>query len=264
MSTELKRIIEALLFVADAPLNLPRLCKLVESDDKALVRQALEDLSQEYHRQGRAMIIEEVAGGYRMRTRPELAGWIRRLARQQAARLSPAALETLAVIAYKQPVLKAEIERIRGVEVGGVLRVLMEKGLIRVVGRQDLPGRPLIYGTTPRFLETFGLKDLKDLPTLEEMEALMGGGEALPAEGGQTPAQPQLELKPSQQEQGQPDGPNHGEAPQTPSQEAPSPSEDTPPAAPEETSANDDAGRDEPQAPPAPSPAGSDPPPEQG
>lgn len=264
MSPELKRIIEALLFVADAPLNLSRLCKLVESEDKALVRQAVEELSQEYRQDGRAMIIEEVAGGYRMRTKPELAGWIRRLARQQAARLSPAALETLAVIAYKQPVLKAEIERIRGVEVGGVLRVLMEKGLIRVVGRQDLPGRPLIYGTTPRFLETFGLKDLKDLPTLEEMEALMGGGEAVPAEEGQVPAQPELELKPSQQEQGEQGDGDDGETPQVSPQDAPSPTEDTPPATPEEASANDDAGRDEPQEPPHPSPAGSDPPPEQG
>jgi segregation and condensation protein B len=121
-----------------------------------------------------------VAGGFCFRTRPEMAAWVARLGKQQVARLSPAALETLAIVAYKQPVLRAEIERLRGVDAGGVLRMLMEKDLVRVVGRKDLPGRPLIYGTTRRFLETFGLNDLKDLPSMEEIEAVMG--EALAAE----------------------------------------------------------------------------------
>ena len=171
---DLKRILEALLFVADTPLGIPRLANLVDTGDRTAVRQALVELMGEYQERDSSFEVVEVAGGYSFRTKPEYAQWVQKLGKQQVSRLSQAALETLAAIAYKQPVLRAEVERIRGVDVGGVLRMLMEKGLIQVVGRQDLPGKPLIYGTTKRFLEVFGLNSIRDLPTMEEMEALMG------------------------------------------------------------------------------------------
>ncbi|MFZ5587610.1 MAG: SMC-Scp complex subunit ScpB [Thermodesulfobacteriota bacterium] len=183
MSVDLKRIVEALIFVSEAPLPLAQLCAVLETEDKEAVAAALAELVREYQEMDRAFIIVEVAGGYGFRTRPELAFWLRKLKRDQVTRLSRASLETLAVIAYKQPVMKAEIERLRGVEVSGVLRMLMEKDLVKVVGRKDLPGRPLIYGTTKRFLEVFDLKDLKDLPTLEEMQALAGADAALAGPG---------------------------------------------------------------------------------
>ena len=192
MGQQMKQIVEALLFVADAPLSLAQLGKVLETEDRAQLKAALDELQADYQNTERAFDLVEVAGGYRLRTRPELAFWLRKLRRQQVTRLSTAALETLAVIAYKQPVLKAEIERLRGVEVSGVLRLLMEKDLVKVVGRKDLPGRPLIYGTTRRFLETFDLKDLKDLPTLQEMEAILG--EAGQMVEGEEAAQGELEL----------------------------------------------------------------------
>lgn len=176
MTSNLKTILEALLFVADAPLSLAQLADLVDSHSNETIKKALEELSQEYDFTERAFTLVQVAGGYLLRTRPEMAYWLRRLRRQQVTRLSRAALESLAIVAYKQPVLKAEIERLRGVEVGGILRTLLNKGLIKVVGRKDLPGRPLIYGTTKRFLEVFDLSSLKDLPTLEEMAELGGEG----------------------------------------------------------------------------------------
>lgn len=183
MAVDLKRIIEGLIFVSETPLNLAQICAVLETEEKAVVAGALAALVEEYQGLDRAFSLVEVAGGWGFRTNAELAFWIRKLKRDQVTRLSRAALETLAVIAYKQPVMKAEIERMRGVEVSGVLRMLMEKDLVRVAGRKDLPGRPLIYGTTRRFLEVFDLKDLKDLPTLEEMEALADQAAALVGPG---------------------------------------------------------------------------------
>ena len=174
MSQDTKRIIEALLFVSDGPLSLAQLCQVMEASDRSAVKQALDELVKEYQQMERAFELVQVAGGFSFRTRPGLAFWLRKLRKQQVTRLSKAALETLAIVAYKQPVLKAEVERIRGVEVGGILRTLMEKGLIRVAGRKDLPGKPLIYSTTRRFLEVFDLTDLNDLPTVEELENLAG------------------------------------------------------------------------------------------
>lgn len=182
MSRDLKRIIEALLFVSETPLNLAQLCQVLEDNQRDALKQAIAELEEEYKQSERAMEIVQVAGGWVFRTRKEMAFWLRKLKKQQVTRLSKAALETLSVVAYKQPVLKAEIERIRGVEVGGILRTLMEKNLVRVAGRQDLPGRPLIYCTTRRFLEVFDLKDLKDLPTLEELEKLAGIAQDTPSD----------------------------------------------------------------------------------
>ncbi|MCB2225929.1 MAG: SMC-Scp complex subunit ScpB [Desulfarculaceae bacterium] len=174
MSRDTKRIVEALLFVSDSPLSLAQICQVMEAEDRAAVKEALDQLIEEYQQMERSFELVAVAGGFSFRTKPNLAYWLRKLRKQQVTRLSKAALETLAIVAYKQPVLKAEVERIRGVEVGGILRTLMEKGLIRVAGRKDLPGKPLIYSTTRRFLEVFDLQDLKDLPTVEELENLAG------------------------------------------------------------------------------------------
>jgi len=171
--TDQKRAVEAILFAAEGPLPLRRLAEVLGVTDQEAVRRSIDDLAAEYDHLGMAFGVIEVAGGYQVRTRPEFAPWLRRLRKNQLARLSRAALETLAVVAYKQPVMKSEIDLIRGVETGGVLRSLLEKDLIRVVGRKDVPGRPLIYGTTARFLEVFDLKDLSALPTLEEIKALI-------------------------------------------------------------------------------------------
>jgi segregation and condensation protein B len=120
----------------------------------------------------RSFSLKEVAQGYQIRTKSRYAPYVLKMIRSSPARLSRAAMETLAIIAYKQPIIRQEIERYRGVDVGGILRTLLEKGLIRIVGRKDLPGRPLIYGTTRRFLEVFDLKDLQSLPKLREIEEL--------------------------------------------------------------------------------------------
>lgn len=116
--------------------------------------------------------MQEVAGGFQFRTNPELAQWIKKLKNSKPHSLSPQAMETLAIVAYKQPIVKSEIESIRGVDVGGPLKSLLDKKLVRIVGRKDVPGKPIIYGTTRRFLEVFSLKDLLDLPNLRELKEL--------------------------------------------------------------------------------------------
>jgi segregation and condensation protein B len=157
--------IEALLFVASEPVPLRRLKELLRTDDGPAVREAIDRLAQEHAAPGRATRVEEVAGGFQLRTRAELAPLVARASRRvEAEKLSAAALETLAIVAYRQPVLRADIERIRGVASGEVLRALVERGLVRVAGRADQPGAPLYYGTTTRFLEVFGLRDIADLP----------------------------------------------------------------------------------------------------
>ncbi|MBW1776037.1 MAG: SMC-Scp complex subunit ScpB [Deltaproteobacteria bacterium] len=172
MTQELKYILESLLFVASDPLSVERMKKVVEITETRVVREALQDLAAEYDARGGAFFLKEVAGGFQIRTRPEYGAWIKRLIQPAPARLSRAAMETLAIIAYKQPVIRSDVEHIRGVDCGGILRMLMEKKLIRVLGRKAIPGRPLIYGTTRQFLEVFELKDLTELPTPEEVEAL--------------------------------------------------------------------------------------------
>ena len=174
---DLKNIIESLLFVADEPLNVERLKKIIPQTDSRQIRQAMSDLASEYDARKTSFYLSEVAGGYQLRTRPAYTEWIRRLVQPKPARLSRAALETLAIIAYKQPVLRSDIEHIRGVDSGGVLRLLMERKLIRILGRKEIPGRPLIYATPKLFLEVFGLKDLKELPTPQEIEALGSDGD---------------------------------------------------------------------------------------
>jgi segregation and condensation protein B len=167
------KIVEALVVASPEPISPARLAKIVPGCNAAMARQLVEELNAQYEEQGRAFELCEVAGGYQLRTRPVYAGYLQQLHKERPLRLSRAALETLAVVSYKQPVTRAEVERVRGVEVGSVLRSLLERRLIRVAGHREVPGRPMLYATTPRFLEVFGLASLDDLPTLRELEELV-------------------------------------------------------------------------------------------
>jgi len=165
-----RRIVEALLFVSDEPLPAARLAEIVGDTDARKVRALIDQINAEYDGAGRPFRIEEIAGGFQMLSRPEFKRWLMQLVEgKDARRLSQAALETLAVVAYKQPVLRADIESVRGVQAGEMLRGLLERGLIRIAGRSERLGRPLLYGTTKKFLDIFGLRSLKDLPSLEEI-----------------------------------------------------------------------------------------------
>ncbi|RLA81151.1 MAG: SMC-Scp complex subunit ScpB [Deltaproteobacteria bacterium] len=172
---DLKRIIEALLFTHGHPLTVRELAELLPEWSREEVAKAAEELLQEYEERGVSFKVERIAGGYQFRSRPQYAQWIRRLKKVRPIKLSRAAMEALAIVAYRQPVSRGEVEEIRGVDSGWVLGSLMEKGLIKPVGRKEAPGRPLLYGTTKKFLEVFGLRDLKDLPTLQEIDALKEG-----------------------------------------------------------------------------------------
>ncbi|MCP9439111.1 MAG: SMC-Scp complex subunit ScpB [Nitrospira sp.] len=170
---ELKGIVESLLFVSQEPLSLQRLVTVIGDVTKAEVADALRILEEELGKQGRGIRLVEVAGGFRLVTKQEYAPWIKRLDKSKStAKLSRSALESLAIIAYKQPIVKAEIEEIRGVETSGVVRTLLERKLVRIVGRKEVPGRPIMYGTTKYFLEHFGLNDLSQLPPLREFKEL--------------------------------------------------------------------------------------------
>ncbi|MCP4622034.1 MAG: SMC-Scp complex subunit ScpB [bacterium] len=168
----IKHIIESLLFVAEEPLTVDKIKRITEQAEPNEIKDALAALSAEYDARPGGFYLDEVAGGFQIRTRPEYNGWIRKLIQPRPLRLSKAALETLVIIAYKQPIIRSDVEHLRGVDCGGVLRVLLERKLIRVLGRREIAGRPLIYATTKRFLEVFDLKNLKDLPTPKEIEEL--------------------------------------------------------------------------------------------
>ena len=183
MMDDIKNILESLLFAADEPLSIDRLKTIVTGAESQELREALEELAADYERRQGGFFLKEVAGGYQIRTRPEYKEYIKRLLQPRPLRLSKPALETLAIIAYKQPVIRSDVEHIRGVDCGGVLRVLLERKFIRVLGRKEIPGRPLIYATTKRFLEVFDLKNLKDLPTPKEIEEF---GSALAEEMDET------------------------------------------------------------------------------
>ena len=170
--SQVRAIIESLLFVSEVPLSLAKIKSILSMYTHAEITEALEQLRQEYAGDGHGFFLAEVAQGYQFRSKPEYGEWIRKLKKITPARLSQAALETLAIIAYRQPILRAEIESVRGVDVGGVLRLLLEKKLIKILGRKNVPGRPIIYGTTQRFLEVFSLRDISSLPTMEEIGEL--------------------------------------------------------------------------------------------
>jgi segregation and condensation protein B len=178
MSDSLKLIVESLLFAADEPLTPRQIHVLLPEKSLKEIREAIFSLQNEYEEMKRSFTLAEVAEGYQFRTRPRFRPYIANLVSSTPSRLSRAALETLTIIAYKQPVMRQEIERLRGVDVGGIVRMLLGKELIRVVGRKPLPGRPIIYGTTKKFLEVFDLKDLSSLPTLKEITELGNGEEA--------------------------------------------------------------------------------------
>ncbi|HEY6872437.1 MAG TPA: SMC-Scp complex subunit ScpB [Geobacteraceae bacterium] len=173
-ASALKSIVESLFFISDAPLTLERLCAILEEYDKSSVEAAVARLREEYAEAGRGICLSEVAGGYQLRSHPENADYIRRLIRGKTFKFSRSALETLAVIAYRQPITRAEVEYLRGVDSGGVVKTLLEKKMIRILGKKDIPGKPLIYGTTRDFLEAFSLKDLASLPTLKDIQELAG------------------------------------------------------------------------------------------
>ncbi len=166
---DIKNIIESLLFVAENPLAIDRIKNVLAISDVKDIKNALSVLSDEYDARKCGFFLSEVAGGYQIRTKPEYAKWIKRLIQPNPIRLSKAAMETLAIVAYKQPIMRSDIEHIRGVDCGGILRTLFEHKLIRILGRKKIPGRPLIYATTKQFLEIFDLKDLKDLPVPKEI-----------------------------------------------------------------------------------------------
>jgi segregation and condensation protein B len=169
----LKSILESLLFAADGPLSVGRLREVIGDVEKKEIETLLAELGSEYEAGGRGFRIAEVAGGYRMQTTKENAEWVKNLLKGRPARMSRPLLETLAIIAYKQPITRAEIESIRGVDVDGVLATLQERRLVRIVARKDVPGRPFLFGTTQEFLQLFNLRDLSQLPTLKEMEEMV-------------------------------------------------------------------------------------------
>ena len=185
-------MLEALLFSTHHPLTAGRLAELMDLDSTKPVHQAIKALNEHYLETSRCFRIEQVAGGYQLLTLPEYGECLKKLHQREAdAKLTKAALETLAIIAYKQPILRAEIESIRGVACGETIRSLMEKHLVKIAGRAEEPGRPILYGTTKRFLEVFGLNSVKDLPQPQDA----GAGSPRPelsgaALGGATPPFP--------------------------------------------------------------------------
>lgn len=191
-TADAKKIIETLLFITDRPVKPGRLAEVVETVSAKQVLAIIEELTREYAQTGRAVQIVEVGGGFQMATKPEYGRWVRKLYNEKmTTKLSNAALETLAIIAYKQPITRAEMESIRGVDVAGPLERLLERGLVRVVGKKDTIGRPMVYGTTDEFLRMFGLNKVSELPdlqvfaekTLHEKQADLPFDEALPPVG---------------------------------------------------------------------------------
>lgn len=169
---ELDRVVEALLFASASALTPARIAKAAGGVSPRRVRRSIKRLRSEYEADLRAFDILEIGGGFRLYSRPEYEEYVARLERMRAPeRLSATSLETLAIVAYRQPIIRAEVDAIRGVQSGPILRSLMERKLVRVVGRSDQPGRPLLYGTTKRFLDHFGLASVKDLPRVEDLKA---------------------------------------------------------------------------------------------
>ncbi len=184
-----KRILEAILFVVSQPVSLKRVGEILQGPDTAQIRRLIGALNEDYQRGGRAFQIQEVAGGYQLVTDPQLAPWIRRAFQSHKPdQVSAAAMETLAIIAYRQPVTKAEIEAIRGVDISASLETLVERGFVRIAGRKDSPGRPFLYGTTAGFLRHFGLSSIEALPNMDLPAVKEPQAEAPSATGVPPPA----------------------------------------------------------------------------
>jgi segregation and condensation protein B len=190
----LKAILESLLFAAGEPVPVARLATVLENVPQKEIRNALAQMSAAYASGIRGIVLEEVAGGFQLRTAKEHAFYVRKLLATRPPRLSRPLLETLAIVAYRQPITRPEIEQLRGVDTGGVLDTLLERRLIKIAGRKEAPGRPLVYATTPEFLETFGLKDLEQLPDLGELREIDAAIGESSAAGDTRPIQ--LELGP--------------------------------------------------------------------
>jgi segregation and condensation protein B len=211
MSDELKPIVEALIFASPEPLTPKMLFKLLESEPKEDVEAALEAVRKDYERPCGLQLVE-VAGGYQIVTRPELHEWVRRLFHERATqKLSVQALETLAVIAYKQPITAPEVAEIRGVNTSGVIGTLIERRLVKIVGRKPVVGRPFLYATTKEFLIRFGLNDIADLPKIEDMQDVLGFD--LPSGLADAPASTPLPFDEVEARSGNGDGPAEEPAP---------------------------------------------------
>jgi len=181
---EMKRLLEAVLFASDRPVPAVQLGSILNNSPEEEVRAALGEMAKEYEDWGRSFVLKEVGGGFLLYSHPAFEPWVRKLFRGRLTlRLSKSALETIAIIAYRQPVTKQEIEVIRGVNADGVLHTLLERKLIRVTGRKEGMGRALLYGTTNEFLQYMGLNDLTELPQIEEMKAILEAQETPNAEG---------------------------------------------------------------------------------
>lgn len=168
---DVKSIVEAILFATSEPVSPRKLCDIIGNTDTKQIREIIESLRQEYDSQNRAFQVEEIADGFQILTKAEYYEWVARLWKKSGDnKLSHAALETLAIIAYKQPIIRADIEAVRGVQSGQMIRTLIDKKLVRIVGKEEVIGRPLLYGTTKTFLEHFGLKSIKDLPKTRELD----------------------------------------------------------------------------------------------
>jgi segregation and condensation protein B len=167
----IESVIEAILFTTDEPVSAARIIKIADLSSAKQVSEAVESLNEKYQQTNSAFTIEKIAGGYQMLTHRIYNNWLRRLLRARTeTKLTQASLETLAIIAYKQPIIRADVEAIRGVSSGEMIRGLMGKGFVKIVGRAEVLGRPMQYGTTSKFLETFGLNSLKDLPGTDELK----------------------------------------------------------------------------------------------
>jgi segregation and condensation protein B len=167
---DIKPILESLFFISDSPIRLEVLVEILPESNKEAILEGIRQIQAEYGDPSKGIELTEIAGGYQFRTKPGWAEWVNRLKKAKAVKLSQAALETLAIVAYRQPVIRPVIEEIRGVDSGSVLHTLMERGLIKMMGRKDLPGRPIVYGTSKAFLELFSLNSLSDLPKLQEIQ----------------------------------------------------------------------------------------------
>ncbi len=186
-----RQIVEALITASPEPVSAARIAEILPYGKRKRVIELVRELNEGYREQGRAFEIWEVAGGFQLRTRADFANYVKQLHRASALRLSRAALETLSLVAYRQPVTRAEIEDVRGVDAGAILRGLIERKLVRIAGHRDVPGRPMLYATSRRFLEVFGLNSLEDLPTLRDLEELAAdvNGAVDPARADADPAE---------------------------------------------------------------------------
>ena len=195
--SEQRRIVEALVLASPEPVSAARLAEIVPGCTPGDAKDLVNELNTDYQEHDRSFEIWEVAGGYQVRTRAEFSGYLQQLQKQRPLRLSRAALDSLSIIAYKQPVTRAEIEDIRGVDAGAVLKGLLDRRLIRIAGQREVPGRPMLYATTRRFLEVFGLESLKGLPSLRELKELADErGVVLP--GSEDPAEPAETAEPTE------------------------------------------------------------------